>query len=210
MTKKNDSPIEAIEDKIEQEAKELKREYKRFEKFRNENSLLFGVFVLGVTALVVINTIFWVQYTSQRYQDENEHSATIASLTATTSLQTAKNFAVSAKVSNVGTTNKVDRAFTLAADETLLTMDISMTNLTSQTQHLIPVSQFYIRGTEGEYAELHASSFVKSPLAAQNLKPGTSATGQLSFAVPKSLERPLLYIDTAWDNSTPLVIDVLN
>ena len=45
MRKKQETPIEKLEGAIEDEAKELKREYRRFERFRDENSLLFGIFV---------------------------------------------------------------------------------------------------------------------------------------------------------------------
>ncbi len=208
--KKQDNPIEVLGDKIEDEAKELQKEYRHFEKFRDENSLLFAVFVLGIAALVIINTIFWVQYTSKRYEQQNKQTATIVNLTTATSLQTAHNFAVSARVSNVAEQTKTDPAFTLPEGETLLVMDIEITNKTDKTQHLIPVSQFYVRSDEGDYAVLHPSVFVPQPLPAQDLKPGESASGALSFSVPKRIASPLVYIDTMWDNSTPLVIDVLH
>ncbi len=210
MAKKDENPIEAIEGMIESEAKELKREFRHFERFRDENSLLFGVFVLAVTALVVINTFFWVQYTSKRYEKQNRQTTTIANLLSSTSLQTAHNFAVSARVSNVAEKNDKDPAFTLADDETLLVMDITITNRTTETQHLIPVNQLYVRSNEGDYDALHASMFVTKPLVSQDLNPGQSASGQISFGIPKRVDTPLLYIDTGWGTSTPLVIDVLH
>ena len=41
------------------------------------------------------------------------------------------------------------------------------------------------------------------------LTPGKTVTGQLSFAVPKILAHPLLYIDLGWGDTAPVVIDVM-
>ncbi len=208
--KKRETPIQKLEEVVEDQAKELKREYKRFEKFRDENSLLLGVFVAAIVALLVVNTLFWVQFTNHRYKKDQQDTATVVSVKTGTSLQTARNFAVQARVSNVGENTAVDHAFPLAENETMLIMDIAITNRTEQTQQLFPSTQLYVRSDEGDYAPMHASSHIKNPLGATDLRPGQSASGQISFAVKKHLSRPLLYIDTQWNLSTPLVIDVLH
>lgn len=211
MTKnKHESPIEALEGALEDEARELKREYKHFAKFRDENSLLFGIFVLCMVALLVVNTLFWAQYTARRHEKENRVTTTVANLTSSTSLQTAHNFAVSARVSNVGTKTEQDRAFPLDAGKTLLVMDVTITNRTAHEQQLIPVTQLYIRSSDGQYATLYPSTKISKALVPHDLKPGESASGQLSFAISERTATPLLYIDTLWDDSTPLVIDVLH
>lgn len=203
--KKHDTPIDIIEDEV----KELEREYKHFERFRDENSLLMGVFVLGIAALVLINTLFWVHLTRNRADQESKQISSIASA-QTTSLQTARNFALSAKVQNVTENTATDKAFPLPNDQTLLIMDIAITNKTKTKQQLIPVNQLFVRSSEGDYSPLHASMHVISPLAAQDVAPGKTVHGQLSFAIPKRVDTPLLYIDTGWGKSTPLVIDVLH
>ncbi|QQS19420.1 DUF4352 domain-containing protein [Candidatus Saccharibacteria bacterium] len=208
--KKHETPIEKIEDAIEHEANKLKREYKRFEKFRDENNLLFGVFVAAIVALLVVNTLFWAQYTARRYDKENRVTTTVANLTSSTSLQTAHNFALSARVSNVGTKTEQDRAFPIDPGKTLLIMDVTVTNKTTTDQQLIPVTQFYVRTTDGQYATLYPSSRLRQALLPQDLRPGQSATGQLSFAISDRTSMPLLYIDTMWNRATPLVIDVLH
>ena len=208
--KKHETPLEKLEDVVEDEAKELRREFKHFEKFRDENSLLFGVFVAAIVALLVVNTMFWAQYTARRSERENRVTTTIADLKSSTSLQTAHNFAVSARVSNVGTKTEQDRAFPIEPGKTLLVMDITVTNKTGNGQQLIPVTQFYVRSSDGQYATLYPSTKLKKALLPQDLKPGESATGQLSFAISERTTKPLLYIDTMWDRATPLVIDVLH
>jgi hypothetical protein len=208
--KKHETPIEKLEGAIEDEAKELKREYKRFEKFRDENSLLFGVFVLAVVAILIVNTLFWVQLSDRRAQTERHATATVANLTSSTSLQTAHNFALSARVSDVGTKTEQDRAFPLEPGKTLLVMDVAITNKTKQTQQLMPVSQLYVRAATGEYATLYPSTKLTRPLLPAELKPGETASGQLSFAISERTTTPLLYLDTLWDKATPLVIDVLH
>lgn len=207
---KKESPIEAFEDTIQQETAELRKEYKHFERFRDENSLLMGVFVIGLVILVIINTLFWVQFTRNRYAQQNKMNATVASLSASTSLQTAHNFAVSARVSDVGESNREDKAFALTDDEKLLTMQFSITNRTKTNQQFIPIQQLYIRTSQGGFYLLKPSSFVANPVEFQTVEPGQTAKGTLSFAIPKNSSTPLLYVDTQWDNSTPLVIDVLH
>ncbi len=208
--KKHQTPIEKFEEAARDEAKELRREYKRFEKFRDENNLLFGVFVAAIVALLVVNTLFWAQYTARRSEKENRVTTTVANLTSSTSLQTAHNFAVTVRVSNVGTKTEQDVAFPLEPGKTLLVMDISISNKTSVTQQLIPVQQLYVRSESGEYATLYPSTKLSSPLLPTDLKPGGSATGQLSFAISDRATKPLLYIDTGWNRATPLVVDVLH
>ncbi|MCA9327827.1 DUF4352 domain-containing protein [Candidatus Saccharibacteria bacterium] len=208
--KKHETPLESIEGAIEDEVKELKKEYKRFERFKDENSLLFGVFVLAMVALVIINTMFWVQYTSNKYEQQSRQTATIANLTSTTSLQTAHNFAVSAKVRSVGTNAETDPAFPLEPGKTRLTMEIKVTNTTAVEQQFIPVSQLYVRDSDGGFATLYPSSSATRPIEPADLKPGQSVSGQVSFAISNRTDTPLLYIDTMWDKSTPLVIDVLH
>ncbi len=210
MTKKKETVAGKIEEIVENEAKELRREYKHFEKFRDENSLLLGVFVAAIVAILVINTLFWVQLSNHRLEADSRISTTIASQKASTSLQTVRNLAVQARVSNVGENTALDRAFPLAEGQTMLIMDITITNMTTRTQHLLPANQFYVRSDEGDYSPMHASSHITKPLEAKDLEPGESASGQISFGVNKHLTSPLLYIDTQWDNSTPLVIDVLH
>ncbi|MFZ1249019.1 MAG: DUF4352 domain-containing protein [Candidatus Saccharimonadales bacterium] len=210
MKKSQETPIEKLEDTLQKEAHELQVEYKRFERFRNENSLLLSVFVLGIAALVIINTLFWVQVSRHRLTKEAKLTTTITSLKTMTSLQTAHNFAVTAFVANVGGSTTTDNAFPVRDDEILLLMDVTITNKTALSQQLTPVSQLYIRSVDGDYIKLHPSMQVKKPLEPQELGPGKVATGQLSFVIPKEMTSPLLYIDTGWDRSTPLVIDVLH
>lgn len=209
--KQHESTVETIEGVIDVEMKEIRKEYKHFERFRDENSLLFGIFVLALVALVIINTLFWVQFTSKRYEKQNRQTATIANLTAKKSLQTAHNFAVSAKVENVGTSTDPDPAFPLKDGEALLTMSITITNNSGFVQQFIPTSQLYVRTVDGDYFIMHPSIKLTDPIQPVDaLQPGKSVTGKVSFAILKDTSKPLLYIDTMWDDSTPLVIDVLH
>jgi hypothetical protein len=103
-----------------------------------------------------------------------------------------------------------DPAFPLGPGKALLTLDITITNNTSKTQHLIPVSHFFVRSPDGDNSTLQPSSFLTKPLETQDLIPGQSASGQLSFAILENQSKPLLYIDPMWDDTTPLVVDVLH
>ena len=125
------------------------------------------------------------------------------------SLELIDSPALAVQVTDVTTNSTADPAFSIPSDETMLIMKIKITNNTKSSQHLIPVNQFFVRSNEGDYNALHVSSYVSNPLNSQDLASGASAEGQLSFAIRKTMERPLLYVDTGWDSMTPLVVDVL-
>lgn len=195
---------------IAKEAKELSKEYGRFRKFADENSLLMGVLVLGVAALVGINTLFWVSWTAPNTPRSMGVSQEILTTTIKKSLQSADNAALSVKVKDVTANSNSDPMFSLGDDETMLIMHVSVTNTTKSAQQLTPVRQFYIRSSEGDYATIRPSSSITDPLSFQQVPAGATVAGQIGFAIPKRLSNPLLYIDTAWDMTTPLVIDVLH
>ncbi len=200
---------EHILDEVDKEIKEVKREWKHLLKFKDENRLLFTSFVILVAALVIVNTIFWIDHSSQ--QNTVVHvPVTDKNSRVLTSLETGENSALRVSIKDVSENDKKDYAFTLPPTETMLIMNISITNETDVSQQLIPVNQLYVRTDEGIYAGLHASMYVTDPLAADELPAGKTATGQISFNVPKNADRPLLYVDTGWDDTVPLVFDVLH
>ena len=188
------------------ETKQIRKEYRHFERFRGENSLLFASFVVAIVAVLMVNTLFWVQFTEQRSANEQSHAT--AKQTVRTSLQTVQNFAVEAYVRDVGEDSRVDHAFPIADNQKLLTMRFTVKNISDKPQQFLPVNHLYVRTEQGDYAGLQASSYHKSPLQAQILQPGQSTAGDISFAVSKQTTKPLLYIDTGWMLSTPLVISV--
>ena len=204
--KKHTTPAEFIADEVG----ELKKEYGRFRRFTDENSLLMGTLVLGIAALVVINTLFWVEVTKQNESKLRAAAVSAATTHVTKTLDPTFNSAFEASVRDVTINSAEDPAFGVEEGKTMLIMSFTITNRTSTAKPFIPVNQLFVRTPEGEYSALHASMHVKNPIAAQDLAPGATATGQISFAVPKKADTLLLYVDTSWDNTTPLVIDVLH
>lgn len=176
----------------------------RFEKFRHEHSLVFAAFVLGIAALVVINTLFMIRLLS-----ENREGTIVVYPSWTTSLQLAYNGAIQAQVRNVAT-KETDTVFPIDSTQVILVMEITVKNTTRKAQQFIPVNHLYIRGEEGSYAALHMSSHAARPIPATDLVPGGSVSGQISFVIPKTVSTPRLYVDTGWDRSIPLVIDVMH
>lgn len=202
---------ERISDGVEKEVLEAKREWKHLKKFTDENYLLFTAFIFLLAAAVIINTVYIVKISSR--PDENRVASTTITLPDSakvlTSHQVGTNAALEVSVSDVTENDSPDNAFAILPTETMLILTISITNKTDDTQQLIPVNQLYVRSNEGDYSTLHVSSFVTAPLAATDLAPGKTATGQISFNVPKRVAHPLLYVDTGWANMVPLVFDVL-
>lgn len=196
----------SLESEISNETKEIKREWRHLKKFKDENYLLFTAFVILIAGLVVMNAVYIIDrgshFTPQRplMIDPNRYL---------TSLQTGSNGALSAKISDVSENDKTDYAFAADPGSTMLTFNLTVTNTTALTQHFIPVNQLYIRSNEGDYAALHASMYVTKPIPATDLAAGKLVHGQVSFSVPKRVAHPLLYVDTGWNRTTPLVFDVL-
>ena len=190
---------------LDGEVKELKREWKHFRRFKDENHLLFAAFVIVLTSLVVLNAFYVIS--------KNRNNEVVVSNDANqvlTSLQSGNNPSQKVTISNVSENDKMDYAFTIDPSETMLILDVSITNTSSATKQLIPVNQFFVRTSQGETAALHASMYVTNPLKSEDLAPGQTAKGQISFNVPKREAKPLLYVDTGWDNYVPIVFDVLH
>ena len=177
----------------------------RFERFRHQHSLLFAAFVLGITTLVVLNTVFIVRIIvhGTPYQPVTIYPS------STTSLQMADNGSVQAQVRNVAMYEK-DQVFPIDSSQKILAMNITIKNTTNKRQHFIPVNHLYVRSEEGTYSALHISSYATTPIPAQEINPQETLSGQITFAVPSTVAAPLLYVDTGWDKSVPLVIDVLH
>lgn len=188
---------------------EAKREWKNVLRFKDENQLLFISFVLLIAAAVIINTVYVINRS-----DEAPNNTAASQANSTTRIQRSLDTALSPvamiTVNNISENSSPDPAFPLRDDYTLLSLDISITNRSSATQQLIPTSQLFVHDRDGGHYPLQASIRLTHPLAAQALKAGQSAQGQIAFAVPKRQTSPLLFIDLGWDKSVPIVYDVLH
>jgi len=195
---------------FKQMLKDMKKESKLLKRFvgKNEDHLLFAAFLIVMTSLVVVNTIFIINKEPNR-QNRISSGAISDSRRVLSTLQKANSDAFDVKVSNVTVTQKTDRAFSLVPEDTMLIMDIAITNNSSGTQQIVPANQFYVRDRQGGIYMLHPSSYVTNPLSLTNVDSGKVVNGQLSFAIPKILAHPLLYVDLGWNDDAPIVIDVM-
>lgn len=169
--------------------------------------LLVGLLVFAV--VIASGTLVYLNNNSAK----NSKTASIIVMSQSKVLksqETARSDAYTINVKNVTENDKFDPAFTIGTDETMLIADISITNNTNSPQDVIPSVQFYIRTSDGLYYQMHPSMYVSNPLQAGKLEPGKTITGQISFAIPKILARPYLYLDLGWDNYVPIVYDILH
>lgn len=207
---KQKSLEEKLEDEIIQDYTEVKREWRHFVKFKDENQLLFAAFVVVMLAAVVINTVYILNRDGPRIIGHSNFVPAVSDASKVlTSLQTGISPATTVKISNVTEQDATDYAFTLDPNELMLLMDISITNTSNRNQRLTPVNQLFVRSDEGDQTALHASMYVKNPLPDVELAPGKTATGKISFNVPKRVAHPLLYVDLGWDQQVPIVFDAL-
>ena len=181
----------------------------RFKKFRHEHSLLFAAFVLGITTIVVLNTIILAKIFLYGAPVFSQNPGVTVYPGWTTSLQLAGNGAMQAQVRNVAMHDS-DPVFHVSEAQKILAMDVTVKNTTTSRQHFIPVNNLYVRSEEGTYSALRMSVHAKNPIPAQEIDPGETVSGQITFAVPSTVATPLLYVDTGWDRTVPLVIDVLH
>jgi len=172
---------------------------------KDEDHLIFTGFVVIIIALVTIVAIEVV--TRPRMTVVTATAPLHSRILTSNEHGLADGYEVT--ISNVTVNNDQDQAFPLNADETMLILDMSITNHTTSTQDFVPVTQLYVRSREGNYYQMHASMHVQNPIAATSIEPEQTLSGQVSFAVPKRLSNPLLYIDTGWNDSTPIVFNVL-
>lgn len=177
----------------------------RFIEGKDEEHLLFTGFVIILIGLVILIGVRIIQNDPTTFRFINRVQPHPGILSTS---QYAMTDAVDATVSNVGTNDAVDPAFTLPDDQTLLTMDIAITNKTAITQNFFPVTQLYIRSREGGYFQMHPSTMLTNPIESGAISSGQTINGQVSFAIPKQLTQPLLYIDTGWGDIVPIVYDV--
>jgi hypothetical protein len=177
---------------------------------RDDKHLFFSAFIIVITSLVVINTLFLIDNnTNLHIAGSKNQSKTVNINQVLNSQEKASSAVYEISVANATEIDKSDPGFRLESNQTLLIFDLTIKNKSSAQQDLIPVNQLYVRSNEGDFFTMHASSFVTRPLAAAKLKPGQTASGQVSFAVPKTLANPLVYVDLGWDNYVPVVFAVL-
>lgn len=182
----------------------------RFVKFierKDEDHLIFAGFVVIVTALVFV--------TSLRILDRkivtkasSSQSSEVRSDQLLSSTQLGTNGVFSVQITSVTARVDPDPAFPLEEDETLLIVDIFITNESLTKQDLVPVNQLFVRSRDGGYYQMHPSTNITAPLAATSLEPGQTVSGQISYAIPKRLSRPLLYVDLGWNDALPIIFDV--
>jgi hypothetical protein len=208
LRKKNKTQLETFEQDV---VKKIRKERKLLKKIlaKNEDHLLFTGFVMVMTAIVVITTVYLFNRTTI-FVDRTVNSGTESSPSyVLRSSDTATTDSAIITIKDVSEKSDIDRAFTIPEDETFLIFNISITNNTPGEQDLYPVKQLYVRSKDGDYYSMHITSFITTPLEPATLKPGETASGQVSFAVPKTLANPLVYVDLGWNDIVPTVYDVL-
>ena len=173
--------------------------------WRDENNLLVAALLLALSSLLIVNGVYVVNHLSNT-------SAATPGTPAThqlTSQAVAQTPSLTARISKVTENSTPDPAFTLPDGQTMLIMNLSITNRTSAAQDFIPTNNLYVRTPTGDYSALHASMFVTKPLPSTKLAPGQTVSGQISFGVPAHASSLLLYIDTGWNSEVPVVYNVL-
>ena len=173
-----------------------------------------GNFILAVTIIgaLVILPIFSIALASGLSAKEHKKSSTnVSAQYILSSSQEAQTDVFFVDIKKVTKNDKKDYAFKYDnTAETMLIVDLSIRNRTSVTQTLAPSAQLYIRTQDGLFVSMHPSMYITEPLQFEEVAPGNTMSGQVSFNIPKDMQRPLLYIDLGWGGHVPVVYDILH
>ncbi len=159
-------------------------------------------FVL-IALLVMLSVALIVNYNTKNSNPVN--SASILNVT-----QIGQSTSARVVIQGVTEDSTYDKLFPILPSETMLIINLSVTNISSITQQFIPASQLYVRDDQGYFAVPHHSSLITNPILPVELAPGQTTSGQIAFNVPKTAASPLVYIDTQWNNAGPIIFDVLH
>lgn len=212
MIKKHSKKHESVLDEvIDVPVEAVKKEWRllKYIWIKDEDHLLFASFIVVLVAAVVIGGVYVSSHQPHIvYKSSSGFSSTDVSKVLTSS-NTAVAGAFTAKISNVTETTKKDPTFPLADTETLLLMDLTVTNTSASNQNFIPSTQLYVRDTQGNEYPFRPFVSMAGIIESGELVPGKSISGKITFAVPKRLSDPLLYLDLGWDNYVPVVFSPL-
>ena len=208
MAKKSSPPIMQIEEKVEETAKKQWLKIDRYRR-KNEDKILFAAFVVAIGAALIVNTIYIVNRMPAYLTNQPANRVALNPQTILKTSQMGNNGVFEVTISGVREDNTPDRAFPVGATDTVLIATVSIKNTTTSTKQLIPDSHIYVRSDDGVNYTSHPSSVLTSPLIFQEVAAGQTAKGQVAFAIPKSVTDPRLYIDPAWEDSSPIVYAVL-
>lgn len=200
MTKKHE---DNLEEKIVKEWRYLSKI-----KIKDENHLLFAGFIIVILSLLVINTIFIVYKNPGLRELPRIVFAESSTAKVLTSLQVAENSASTVYIKDVTSSDAPDPAFPLSENETLLMMNVTIKNNSLAEQHLSPTLQIFVRTRDAGYYPFMMTTKTTNLLPVTDVKPGETVSGDVSFAIPKSIAEPLLYIDLGWENVAPIIYNV--
>jgi hypothetical protein len=166
--------------------------------------------IMITIGLLVILTIFTTAVIgATNKKDTQKDAASMAYILG--SSQTAMTDEYTVTINKVTKNDSKDYAFGYDNEkDTMLIVDVTIRNRTSLPQTLAPSVQFYLRTSDGLTFAMHPSMFVSNPLQFEQVASGTTASGQISFVIPKTITRPLLYVDLGWNNRVPVVYDILH
>lgn len=105
-------------------------------------------------------------------------------------------------------TVETDQAFTPEVSQNIVIVPVELTNRGKSTYNFFPSIQTYIRDSEGSTYTMHPTIALKDPLPAGELTSGKTLKGELSYAIPKTLQRFRIYFDMGWGDMAPAVFEV--
>jgi hypothetical protein len=87
--------------------------------------------------------------------------------------------------------------------KTYLIVNLYVKNKTNKILPLYPVTQTYIKDSQGQTYSI-GPAIVKQPFLAGDLQPGDQIKGELAYVVPDTIQEPLFYFEGL--SSSPLIL----
>lgn len=88
---------------------------------------------------------------------------------------------------------------------TYLIVTLYVKNKTSKVLPLYPVSQTYIKDSQGQTYSI-GPAMVKQPFLAGDLAPGDQIKGEIAYEIPSNITKPLFYFEGL--SSSPIIIQL--
>jgi hypothetical protein len=187
---------------------------KNFKKFRRLAKSPVDDLAVAISVITIIAAL--AATTSILYTRETKSTAP---KTVTNNIKPA----VVLKTSDVASTNEYEVSVTgtyestsaikglsrLRPDEVFLVFSLTVKNKTAISQPFYVSNQIFARDPKTGLLFTFSPAETSNPFPSGMIEPGQTASGQLSFVMPKSLTRPLVYVDLGWDDVVPIVFSPL-
>lgn len=171
---------------------------------KNHSSVKAQPYDAGVVAIVVgiviLTVVMWLSPKPKHLQADVNFAQATGNRVGTSLYDM--------QVSDVQGNIPSDQAFAIGPTERIVMLTLTIANKSTMAQHFFPSRSTFVRDQEGDIFTMHPSMALTHPLQGSDIEAGQTVAGQITFALPKDINKPRLFVDPAWDNTAPAVFNL--